>query len=300
MLPKAESAEQVRQAIAAMRFKSKGGTRPDDRRQRAGVLGTVGGGVQAARRCVAAQSRRRADQLDDHREQGRPREGARDCRGQGHRRAVARRRHACAACSRRPTRPASACSTRRAGRARFSRCSRRARNSRSPAAFPPTPNDIEMRMKQGFSVFVMNWGDAGLQGDRHRAQGCQSRDQRLSSVTGASCLTVEHVRLVRRSCWRLAGRSLATGPSRAPGLAAVSRARRPGPLLRARAAGRLERVEERRLEDAGAGPRLVVAGRRRRPRLADGGGRRARRRRCGRWPSTSRAAARSSTSSCFD
>ena len=30
MLPKAESAEQVRQAIAAMRFKSKGGTRPDD------------------------------------------------------------------------------------------------------------------------------------------------------------------------------------------------------------------------------------------------------------------------------
>ena len=28
--------------------------------------------------------------------------------------------------------------------------------------FPATPNDIEMRMKQGFSVFVMNWGDAGF------------------------------------------------------------------------------------------------------------------------------------------
>ena len=27
--------------------------------------------------------------------------------------------------------------------------------------FPATPNDIEMRMKQGFSVFVMNWGDPG-------------------------------------------------------------------------------------------------------------------------------------------
>ncbi|MGH9383039.1 MAG: aldolase/citrate lyase family protein [Vicinamibacterales bacterium] len=28
--------------------------------------------------------------------------------------------------------------------------------------YPATPNDIEMRMKQGFSVFVMNWGDAGF------------------------------------------------------------------------------------------------------------------------------------------
>ena len=28
--------------------------------------------------------------------------------------------------------------------------------------FPANPNDIEMRMKQGFSVFVMNWGDPGF------------------------------------------------------------------------------------------------------------------------------------------
>ena len=28
--------------------------------------------------------------------------------------------------------------------------------------YPANPNDIEMRMKQGFSVFVMNWGDAGF------------------------------------------------------------------------------------------------------------------------------------------
>ncbi len=27
--------------------------------------------------------------------------------------------------------------------------------------YPASPNDIEMRMKQGFSVFVMNWGEAG-------------------------------------------------------------------------------------------------------------------------------------------
>jgi 4-hydroxy-2-oxoheptanedioate aldolase len=31
-----------------------------------------------------------------------------------------------------------------------------------PCGFPATPNDIEMRMKQGFSVFVMNWGEAGF------------------------------------------------------------------------------------------------------------------------------------------
>ncbi len=28
--------------------------------------------------------------------------------------------------------------------------------------YPANPTDIEMRMKQGFSVFVMNWGDAGF------------------------------------------------------------------------------------------------------------------------------------------
>lgn len=31
-----------------------------------------------------------------------------------------------------------------------------------PCGFPATANDIELRMQQGFSVFVMNWGDAGF------------------------------------------------------------------------------------------------------------------------------------------
>ena len=31
-----------------------------------------------------------------------------------------------------------------------------------PCGFPANPNDIEMRMKQGFNVFVMNWGEAGF------------------------------------------------------------------------------------------------------------------------------------------
>ena len=31
-----------------------------------------------------------------------------------------------------------------------------------PCGFPAGPDDIEMRMEQGFSVFVMSWGDAGF------------------------------------------------------------------------------------------------------------------------------------------
>jgi 4-hydroxy-2-oxoheptanedioate aldolase len=31
-----------------------------------------------------------------------------------------------------------------------------------PCGYPATENDIEMRMKQGFSVFVINWGDPGF------------------------------------------------------------------------------------------------------------------------------------------
>ena len=31
-----------------------------------------------------------------------------------------------------------------------------------PCGYPASANDIELRMKQGFSVFVMNWGDPGF------------------------------------------------------------------------------------------------------------------------------------------
>lgn len=31
-----------------------------------------------------------------------------------------------------------------------------------PCGYPASANDIELRMKQGFSVFVMNWGDQGF------------------------------------------------------------------------------------------------------------------------------------------
>jgi 4-hydroxy-2-oxoheptanedioate aldolase len=31
-----------------------------------------------------------------------------------------------------------------------------------PCGYPATENDIETRIKQGFSVFIMNWGDPGF------------------------------------------------------------------------------------------------------------------------------------------
>jgi 2-keto-3-deoxy-L-rhamnonate aldolase RhmA len=31
-----------------------------------------------------------------------------------------------------------------------------------PCGYPANPSDIETRMKQGFSVFVMGWGEAGF------------------------------------------------------------------------------------------------------------------------------------------
>ena len=47
-----------------------------------------------------------------------------------------------------------------------------------PCGFPATPTDIEMRMKQGFSVFVMNWGDAGFKAvDLGRAAAGRSATQ---------------------------------------------------------------------------------------------------------------------------
>jgi 4-hydroxy-2-oxoheptanedioate aldolase len=48
-----------------------------------------------------------------------------------------------------------------------------------PCGFPATANDIEMRMKQGFSVFVMNWGDAGFKAVEvgRKASGRASNDR---------------------------------------------------------------------------------------------------------------------------
>ena len=59
-------------------------------------------------------------------------------------------------------------------------------------------------------------------------------------------------------------------------LAAVSRSGRTGRLGRNRAAAAVERVDKRHVEGAGSRARMVISGRRRRPRLVDDGGGRGR------------------------
>ena len=95
MLVTVETADEARQGIAAMRFTSKGGTRPEgDVGTAPAVWGMSEAEYRRQGRSVAAQSRRRAHQLDHRREQEGPGEPARDRRRARHRRAVARRRHA--------------------------------------------------------------------------------------------------------------------------------------------------------------------------------------------------------------
>ena len=161
MLPKAESAEQVRQAIAAMRFKSKGGTRPD-----------AVGNAPAFWGLSEADYKRRADVWPLNPEGElinwtivESKEGLAKVReiaaikgigvlwpGAGTLRGIFT-------------------TTNAAGERQFDEKSWEAAIQQVLAAckefnvacgFPANPNDIEMRMKQGFSVFVMNWGDAGF------------------------------------------------------------------------------------------------------------------------------------------
>ena len=161
MLPKAESAEQVRQAIAAMRFKSNGGTRPE----------TVGN-APAFWGLSEAEYRRRADvwPLNQAGELINwpiieSKEGLAKVReiaavkgigvlwpGAGTLRGVFT-------------------TTTASGERQFDEKGWEGAIQQVLAAckefnvacgFPANPNDIEMRMKQGFSVFVMNWGEAGF------------------------------------------------------------------------------------------------------------------------------------------
>jgi 2-keto-3-deoxy-L-rhamnonate aldolase RhmA len=161
MLPKAESAEQVRQAIAAMRFKSNGGTRPE----------TVGN-APAFWGLSEAEYKRRADvwPLNQAGELINwtiieSKEGLAKVReiaavkgigvlwpGAGTLRGVFT-------------------TTTASGERQFDEKGWEGAIQQVLAAckefnvacgFPANPNDIEMRMKQGFSVFVMNWGEAGF------------------------------------------------------------------------------------------------------------------------------------------
>ena len=161
MLPKAENAEQVRQAIAAMRCKAQGGTRPESV-----------GSAPAFWGLSEADYKRRADVWPLN-PQGElinwtiieSKEG------------LARVREIAAVKGIGVLWPGAGTlrgvftTTNASGERQFDEKGWEAAIQQVLSAckefnvacgFPANPNDIEMRMKQGFSVFVMNWGDAGF------------------------------------------------------------------------------------------------------------------------------------------
>ena len=95
ILQEVESADEVRTALAAMRFKSKGGTRPDEGIGLAAAYwGLSDGAVSREGRPLAAQQERRARALGHRRKQEGHRECPRDRGGPGCDRPHRRRRHA--------------------------------------------------------------------------------------------------------------------------------------------------------------------------------------------------------------
>jgi len=161
MLPKAESAEQVRQAIAAMRFKSKGGTRPD-----------TAGSAPAFWGLSEADYKRRADVWPLNPEGElinwtiiESKEGLAKVReiaavkgigvlwpGAGTLRGVFSTTNAAGERQ----------LDEKAWEGAIQQVLAACKEFNVACGFPANPNDIEMRIKQGFSVFVMNWGDAGF------------------------------------------------------------------------------------------------------------------------------------------
>jgi 2-keto-3-deoxy-L-rhamnonate aldolase RhmA len=161
MFPKAESAQQVQQAIAAMRFKSKGGTRPDavgsapahwglseaDYKEKADVWPLNPDGELINWTIIESkEGLAKVREIAAVKGVGVLWPGAGTLRGifsttnavgervfdeKGWEGAI---QQVLAAC----------------------------KEFNVACGFPANPNDIEMRMKQGFSVFVMNWGDAGF------------------------------------------------------------------------------------------------------------------------------------------
>jgi 4-hydroxy-2-oxoheptanedioate aldolase len=161
MFVETESAEEVRQGIAAMRFKSKGGTRPENV-----------GSAPAYWGMSEAEYKQRADlwPLNPNGELVNwtiieSKEGLAHAReiaavpgigvlwpGAGTLRGVFSTTDA------NGQRQTDTAAWENAIQTVLSAC----KEFKLACGYPATPDDIEMRMKQGFSVFVMNWGDAGF------------------------------------------------------------------------------------------------------------------------------------------
>jgi 2-keto-3-deoxy-L-rhamnonate aldolase RhmA len=161
MFVEAESADEVRQGLAAMRFKSKGGTRPD-------AVGTA-----PAFWGVSEQEYRQKADLWPLNSDGElvnwtiveSKEGLAHVReiaavkgigvlwpGAGTLRGVFSTTNAAG------ERVVDMVAHENAIQQVLAAC----KEFRVPCGYPANATDIETRMKQGFSVFVMNWGDAGF------------------------------------------------------------------------------------------------------------------------------------------
>lgn len=161
MFVEAESAEEVRQGLAAMRFKSRGGTRPDDVGMAPGVWG------------MSEQEYRQKADLWPLNPDGElinwtiveSKEGLAHVReiaavkgigvlwpGAGTLRGVFSTTNAAG------ERVVDTVAHENAIQQVLAAC----KEFHVPCGYPATAADIETRLKQGFSVFVMNWGDAGF------------------------------------------------------------------------------------------------------------------------------------------
>jgi 2-keto-3-deoxy-L-rhamnonate aldolase RhmA len=161
MLVETESAEEVRQGLAAMRFKSKGGTRPDH----VGIAPAIWG--------MSEQDYRKKADLWPLDPEGElinwtiveSKEGLKHVReiaqvkgigvlwpGAGTLRGVFTTTSAAG------ERVFDADAWENAIQQVLAAC----KEFHVPCGYPANAGDIHMRMKQGFSVFVMNWGDAGF------------------------------------------------------------------------------------------------------------------------------------------
>ena len=157
-----ESADEVKQGLAAMRFKSKGGTRPDE--------------VGSAPKYWGLTDKEYRDKADVWplnpdgeltnwtivESKAGPGEGPRDRRGRRASACCSPAPARCAACSPRPTPTASARFDAEGWEAAIQQVLAACKEFNVPCGYPATEADIETRMKQGFSVFIMNWGDPGF------------------------------------------------------------------------------------------------------------------------------------------
>jgi 4-hydroxy-2-oxoheptanedioate aldolase len=161
MFVEVESADEVRQGLAAMRFKSKGGTRPDDAGMAPGYWG------------MSEQQYKQKADLWPLNPDGElinwtiveSKEGLAHVReiaavkgigvlwpGAGTLRGVFSTTNAAG------ERVVDMVAHENAIQQVLAAC----KEFKVPCGYPANASDIETRMKQGFSVFVMNWGDAGF------------------------------------------------------------------------------------------------------------------------------------------